>query len=106
MRFGDGPCVGGDGTRTYSGSLDEVMIWNLVRTESEIAEDSTGVRTGAEPGLMAYWRMDEGTGQQVGDVLGNYPGQMGSTPSPDPNDPLWVDSGVPYPVELIFFSVE
>lgn len=49
------------------GSLDEVRIWNVARTASQIQADMLNTLTGNEPGLVGYWRMDEGTGQVVGD---------------------------------------
>ncbi|MCJ7713299.1 LamG domain-containing protein [Candidatus Bathyarchaeota archaeon] len=49
----------------YAGLIDEVRIWNVARTQSEIQEtmmrtlDETEVTT---PNLVGYWRFDEGTG--------------------------------------------
>src|SRR5690606_17058615 len=53
--------------RQYRGGLDEVRIWNVVRTPTELQSGRTVELTGAEPGLVAYWRFNEGTGTTVAD---------------------------------------
>lgn len=42
-----------------SGEIDEVRIWNGVRTEGDIQLGLNGPLTGLEPGLIGYWRFDE-----------------------------------------------
>ncbi|QDY81389.1 LamG domain-containing protein [Streptomyces qinzhouensis] len=46
----------------YSGTIDEVRIWNRARGQSEIADSSRYRLIGNEPGLAAYYRFDEGSG--------------------------------------------
>ncbi|MFJ9614004.1 LamG-like jellyroll fold domain-containing protein [Streptomyces noursei] len=47
--------------------LDEVRIWDRVRTRDELARDQ-GVRLiGNDPGLVAYYRFDEGSGARLHD---------------------------------------
>ncbi|MBE0544128.1 MAG: LamG domain-containing protein [Verrucomicrobia bacterium] len=41
--------------------LDEVRIWNVVRTDSEIQQNMSSKLTGNEPGLAGYWNFDLGT---------------------------------------------
>jgi hypothetical protein len=43
----------------FIGLMDEVRIWNVVRTEAEIAATMYQRLTGNEPGLVAYWRFDD-----------------------------------------------
>ena len=43
----------------FIGLMDEVRIWNVVRTEAEIAATMHQRLTGNEPGLVAYWRFDD-----------------------------------------------
>ncbi|MBH1937710.1 laminin G domain-containing protein [Streptomyces sp. AV19] len=69
--------------------LDEVRIWDRARTADEIERDK-GVRLiGNDPGLVAYYRFDEGSGTRLhdqtdharhGELLGG---------------PRWVTSGAP-----------
>ena len=42
----------------FQGKIDEVRIWNDVRTEPEINENMTKTMVGSETGLAAYYRMD------------------------------------------------
>jgi len=47
------------GGHYYVGLMDEVRLWNVVRTASEIAVDMHGSSSGNEQGLVAYWRFDD-----------------------------------------------
>ncbi|MGB2867530.1 MAG: FG-GAP-like repeat-containing protein [Bacteroidota bacterium] len=54
----------------FEGRMDEVRIWHAVRSQAEI-QSSMGLLTGTEPGLVAYYHMDNGTGATSTDVTGN-----------------------------------
>ncbi|RKU18683.1 hypothetical protein C6503_09100 [Candidatus Poribacteria bacterium] len=43
----------------FVGFIDEVRIWNVARTATEIQGDMNTQLTGDEPGLAAYWKFDE-----------------------------------------------
>jgi PKD repeat protein len=49
----------------YKGDLDELRVWNVIRTDSEILENIDNSLAGNEPGLMGYWQMDEGKGTEL-----------------------------------------
>ena len=59
------------------GVLDEMALWYRALSPTEIRHKMCERLTGTEPGLAAYWRMDEGTdntcpgGQDVCDASGN-----------------------------------
>jgi len=53
--------------RYFEGSIDEVRIWNVARTEAQIADHMNSRLSGTEQGLMGYWPMDEGSGTTVND---------------------------------------
>ena len=61
----------------FDGNLDEVRIWNRALTETEIRNNMNKQLTGNEPGLVAYYRMNEGEdgtcedGKDVCDKSGN-----------------------------------
>lgn len=44
----------------FDGQIDEVRIWNVVRTATEIANSRNCGLTGDEPGLLAYYRFNQG----------------------------------------------
>jgi hypothetical protein len=55
----------------FHGSLDEVRIWSKVRSQAEIQADMNRWLRGTEPGLLAYYRFDEGAGTNVLDATGH-----------------------------------
>jgi predicted GH43/DUF377 family glycosyl hydrolase len=75
----------------FDGIVDEVRMWNLARTPDEIRADMHRPLVGNEPGLIGYWRCDEGHGQILHDAssYGNH-GQLGFSPHEDVADPQWV----------------
>ena len=55
----------------HKGLIDEFRIWNRVRSEEEIGRDMSSRITAPQPGLVGYWRFDEGTGTTVADLSGS-----------------------------------
>lgn len=51
----------------FAGVLDEVRIWERARSEDELRRDNGYRLVGNEPGLLAYYRFDEGEGQRLYD---------------------------------------
>ncbi|GLF99601.1 LamG domain-containing protein [Streptomyces yaizuensis] len=51
----------------FSGEIDEVRIWKRVRSQLETADESGFRLIGNEPGLLAYYRLDEAAGTTVYD---------------------------------------
>lgn len=72
----------------FDGAIDEVRVWNVVRTADEIAQNRGRVLTGTEPGLVAYYRFGEGSGTKTSDLKGTSPADL-------VNGPAWVTSGAP-----------
>jgi uncharacterized protein YjdB len=84
-------CQNRSGVNYYlNGGLKEVRVWNLARTASEIQSSMNSILTGSESGLVAYWHLNEGSGQVAHDSTsyGNN-GQLGSSPGIDTDDPTW-----------------
>jgi hypothetical protein len=78
------------------GAVDEVRVWEVVRSGAEIAASFNRKLSGMEPGLVAYYRFDEGSGQTLIDSSGNgNDGYLGSSATPFPDDPARIVSGAP-----------
>ena len=87
------------GIAYFKGELDEIRIWNDVRTPEQIRAfmcchlDNPILETN----LIGYWRLDEGTGQMAYDSSGhNHHGRLGSSDTPDSDDPIWLETPWPH----------
>ncbi|MBN2460659.1 MAG: VCBS repeat-containing protein [Candidatus Cloacimonetes bacterium] len=65
--LGNGP---GDGN-TFEGIIDEGRLWNLVLSAGEISDHMSQYLAGDESGLVAYWQMNEGWGDEITDMSVN-----------------------------------
>ncbi len=77
------------GDKLFAGQIDEARVWGYARTGYEIDSDRLRRLIGNEPGLVGYWRFDEGAGNRAFDQTdgGNY-GTIHGTPQ-------WVASDAP-----------
>lgn len=53
----------------FNGEIDEIRIWDNVRTAQEILENYNIAVSSSEPGLAAYYRLNEGTGTDTYDEV-------------------------------------
>ena len=61
-----------DGTTKYfNGNIDDVRIWNTIRTRQEIKVYRKVELIGDESGLVGYWKIDSGTGSIINDLSSN-----------------------------------
>ena len=74
----------------FEGAIDEVSVWNSVREPGDIESGRDYPLFGDEPGLAAYWRMDEGGGDTLED--GSAGGNDAARVEAD-----WVQGVVLYP---------
>jgi len=83
------------GTGWFNGKIDEVRIWDVARSQEEIAGNMhSEIEAQAGSGLIGYWRLNEGTGVVTADrsgnnntgILTNYQGSM---------YPVWVTDTFP-----------
>jgi lysophospholipase L1-like esterase len=78
-----------DTNRAFAGGIDEVRIWDRALTPEEIQGLRDARLTGSEAGLVAYYRLNEGTGLRAFDSTGRgNDGVFGDTA--DADDPTWV----------------
>ena len=60
--------IGGNPRGSYfNGYLDEVRLWNVARSQAEIAGAMKKSLTGNEAGLVGYWKFDETSGTVAAD---------------------------------------
>jgi hypothetical protein len=91
---------------SFCGLIDEVRLWDVARSQAQIQSDMHRVLRGDEPGLVGYWRFNEGSGQEVHDLAGydNY-GRLGASSDVDIQDPLWALSDVPILRHLLYLPL-
>jgi hypothetical protein len=63
----NGPITG----KYWLGKLEDVRIWNVARKGIDITRDFQTQLTGPQPGLVANWHFDEGSGPMAFDSSGN-----------------------------------
>lgn len=65
-----------DGSQRYKGMIDEVRISGVARTPEEIRENMYLSRPDYSFEFIAYWQFNEGSGNNIADVTGRYPGTL------------------------------
>jgi hypothetical protein len=77
--YSNGPITVGSrdlGIRGFYGYIDEVRIWNKIKTPQEIqAEYNKTIKPNSE-GLVGYWSFEEGSGLSTEDATGNSSGTL------------------------------
>jgi LruC domain-containing protein len=84
----------------FQGLLDDVSIWNLAMTQTQVTTGRTIGFTGGETGILGYWKFNEASGNTCYDMTtSHFDGvNTGGTYSTDVGYALTVDSdndGVP-----------
>ncbi len=82
-----------DGFGYFDGQIDEVRIWNVVRSGADIQANMFEQLTGSETGLVAYYRFDEALGTSLDDDSPNS--NTGTLVNMDNAD--WVDASAREP---------
>lgn len=85
----------------WLGNISEMRIWNISRSETDIANNNRRRLTGSEPGLVSYYKFNEGSGNTAVD----YNTSRGSDRTNDATiygignkGTLWQTEIVKYPV--------
>jgi hypothetical protein len=90
VRLGRNDCGGGTCV-TLHGYIDEVRIWNYARDYFNVYRDFCALQlAGDEPGLVAYWRFNEGAGDVTVEEVSGTACRLGSVDGADAEDPTWV----------------
>ncbi|MCH8033065.1 MAG: DUF2341 domain-containing protein [Bacteroidetes bacterium] len=76
----------------FLGKMDEIRIWNDVRTQQEIRDNMHRIVTpGSETNLVAYWKLNESSGTSAPDSKGSNTGTLFNMTDGD-----WVASTAPF----------
>jgi hypothetical protein len=67
ITMGSNIYMGGANTSTIinpfgPGKMDEIKVWNVARTPTQVAADMNSYVSGSTPGLAYYWNFEDGTG--------------------------------------------
>ncbi|MEQ9491210.1 MAG: LamG-like jellyroll fold domain-containing protein [Alphaproteobacteria bacterium] len=65
---------GGD---VFQGEIADVRVWDIARSETELADNKDDRLNGDENGLLAYWKLDEGDGSTIEDSAIGGAGHQG-----------------------------
>jgi len=60
----------------FKGQMDEVRIWNVARTGTQIQTDMYTPLQGTEPGLVTLYDFEEGAGTTATDLTGTHHGTL------------------------------
>ena len=69
--------------RQFDGSIAEVRVWNVARTQLEIQSTMNTRLTGTEAGLSACWPLSEGAGTVAHELVGGLNGVLAGAPLPE-----------------------
>jgi len=90
FNFGRTP-AGGD---FFPGCLDDIRVWESERSQSEIIANMNKELVGNENDLVAYWKLNDGSGDTALNARGTgNNGLLGG--GEDSEKPQWVDSTAP-----------
>lgn len=76
----------GVGATNFRGMIDELRIWNTIRTAQQIRDNMHSRLVGNESGLVAYYPFDEGSGTSTTDA------SIGSNNGTLQNGTAWVET--------------
>jgi len=91
--------IGLNDGRYFSGSIDDVKIYNYARTAEQVRQDmmgdgqSTAAGANPLPSPVAHWSFDEMQGQTANDKVGGNNGTLGADGNAGTDDPTWTSSG-------------
>ena len=90
----------------FAGVIDEVRIWDVVRTGAEIKANYNKAVSPSADGLVTYWNFDDGSGQSAADLSpsGNTI-VLGATTGVEATDPTWVSGYIPEPTTLSLLAL-
>ena len=86
----------------FAGRIDEVRIWNDVRTAAEIADNKDDELVGNESGLVAYYKMSDGSGTTLTDNSSNSNNGTLTNMTTSGGSSDWVTSNAPIAYDNVY----
>jgi hypothetical protein len=65
-----------DAGTDYDGYIADVRVWDVARSIADCAADAFSRLVGNEPGLVRYWKLDEGAGTSLTDAVAGATGTI------------------------------
>ena len=88
-------------SENLDGKLDEIRVWNIVRTQQQIRECMHLTLSGIENGLINYWQFNEGSGTTASDNAGGCTGFLNNM-----TQGTWVYSTIPAGIGVSYSATE
>ncbi len=83
-----------EGSFYLQGEIDELRLWDVSRSASDIQATMNATLTGTETGLVGYWPFNEGSGDTTADLTAYHDtGTLGGGVPAD--QPAWIASTAP-----------
>jgi hypothetical protein len=89
---------GTNGTQFFPGQIDELRVWNVARSQTEIQQSMHHALAGSETGLVAYYPFDQSSGTTLPDLTAN----ANTGTLVNMTDASWVASSAPLANALAF----
>jgi len=58
-------------SQNFLGQIDQIRVWNVVKTDQEISDNYNKCISGSASNLIMLWNFEEGSGSTVTDLSGN-----------------------------------
>lgn len=86
--------IGGDASNQFSfrGTMSHVRVWNRALSADELLAWGGVDIPGDTPGLLEYWKLNEGSGQFSYDQTGQVDMHLGYSPNTTNGDPTWTSA--------------
>ncbi len=73
-----GKAISSAGNFVFKGRADEVSVWNVALTQTQIQNSMANEFVGNESGLIAYWKFDQGTPGDDNTFISHLLSELGS----------------------------
>ncbi len=74
--FGRSSYSDGYSAGQFIGLIEDIRIWSVARTQTQISTNRYVTLVGNESGLLGYWPINEGSGTIINDITGNNDGTL------------------------------